>query len=118
MAFINSQVIGRYSQTVQRTRPIIRRVRQMVGRTRWTMQRTRWIIGRTRQTIQRTRWMVQRTRPIVRRVRLRDKVIRCQLANANYLQAVGCAHRDKHLFFHGLIGNNMQTKYYLPDGDN
>ena len=40
------------------------------------------------------------------------------LANATILKQWDLSIQDRHLFFHGLIGNSMQTKYYLPDGDN
>ena len=40
------------------------------------------------------------------------------LANAIIFKQWDLSVQDRHLFFHGLIGNNMQTKYYLPDADN
>ena len=40
------------------------------------------------------------------------------IANAIILKQWDLSVQDRHLSFHGIIGNNMATEYYLPDGDN
>jgi hypothetical protein len=39
------------------------------------------------------------------------------IANAIAFKQWDLSVQDRHLFFYGIIGNSMETKYYLPDGD-